>query len=105
MQTEGNALLSRLSTVFSVKINANNVLVFNEEGALSVANDGSLVYLANGATLVDQSGKPIYSPVANNASIAPVFVEQNDISIALSPYFFSRYNRRPFWFRFKNRQT
>lgn len=77
--------------MFTVQINANNTLEFNEEGAVSVSPDGSLVYLANGATLVDHLGNTLSAPVPNYGSISPAFVEQSEISVALSPYFFSRF--------------
>ena len=49
--------MNRLKTVFSVQINAQNTLEFVEEGSVSVTADHSLVYLADGATLVVQQGK------------------------------------------------
>ncbi len=59
---------------------------------IDVLSDGSLAYLADGVTLVSQNGNFVSPPVANSGSIDDSFVEKNEISIALSPYFFSRFN-------------
>jgi hypothetical protein len=88
VQTEGDALLGKLSDVFKVKIGTDSFLEFNEEGDISVFSDGSVAYMGTGSAYVDKDGNVTLPPVANTHPLPPpsIWGNSSDFSVAFSNY-------------------
>lgn len=94
VQERGSAFLGKVTDIFRVPIGVNgHYLVLNGMGQLQAQPDGSLIYMASGASLVQEGGSTQQPPVSNSVPVpaqAP-WASSSEFQVALSPYFFSSF--------------
>ena len=88
VQTEGTAFLNTVHDMVKIPI-GSKTLEFDGEGQFIDANN-DVSYIASGATLGNVNGTKTFPPVSNTVPL-PSLSSEFDMSVGLSPYFFSSF--------------